>query len=44
VYLKIALLAAAAAAAFLGAALVSVPSSPERKIGMIIPLPWVNLR
>jgi hypothetical protein len=44
VYLKIALLALAAAAAFLGAAVVGVPSSPERRIGMVISLPWENLR
>ena len=42
-YLKIALLALAAAAAFLGAAVVGVPSSPER-VGMLILLPWENLR
>ncbi len=42
-YVKISLLALAAAAAFLGAALVGVPSSPERRIGMFISLPWTNL-
>ena len=44
VYAKIALLALAALAAFLGAAVVGVPSSPERRIGMFIVLPWVNAR
>jgi hypothetical protein len=44
VYAKIALLALAALAAFLGAAVVSVPSSPERRIGMFISLPWVDQR
>ncbi len=43
-YLKIALLALAAAAAFLGAAVVGVPSSPERRVGMLISLPWANPR
>jgi hypothetical protein len=42
VYLKIALLALAAAGAFLGAAVVGVPSTPER-VGMFITLPWGNL-
>jgi hypothetical protein len=44
VYAKIALLALAALAAFLGAAVVSVPSSPERRVGMFISLPWANPR
>lgn len=44
VYLKIALLALAAVAAFLGAAVVGVPSSPERRVGMFISLPWADQR
>ena len=43
-YAKIALLALAAMVAFLGAAVIGVPSSPERKVGMFILLPWGNPR
>ena len=43
-YLKIALLALAAVVAFVGAAVIGVPSSPERRIGMFISLPWVDQR
>ena len=42
VYVKIALLALAAVVAFLGAAVIGVPSSPERRVGMFISLPWVE--
>jgi hypothetical protein len=44
VYLKFALLALAAVVAFLGAAVIGVPASPERKVGMFIPLPWLDRR
>jgi hypothetical protein len=44
VYVKIALLALAAVVAFLGAAVIGVPSSPERRIGMFISLPWADQR
>jgi hypothetical protein len=44
VYAKIALLALAALVAFLGAALIGVPSSPERRIGLFISLPWIDQR
>ena len=42
VYAKIALLALAAMVAFLGAAVIGVPSSPERRVGMFISLLWAN--
>ena len=44
VYAKNALLALAAVVAFLGAAVIGVPSSPERRVGMFISLPWVDQR
>jgi hypothetical protein len=42
-YVKIALLALAAAA-FLGAAVIGVSPSPGPRMGMLIPLPWDDLR
>jgi hypothetical protein len=33
-----------AASAFLGAVIISIPSSKERKIGMYISLPWASAR
>jgi hypothetical protein len=43
VYVKIALLALAAAA-FLGAAVIGVSPSPGPRMGMLISLPWDDLR
>jgi hypothetical protein len=42
-YVKIALLALAAAA-FLGAAVIGVSPSPGPRMGMLISLPWDDLR
>ena len=42
-YVKIALLALAAAA-FLGAAVIGVSTSPGPRMGMLISLPWDDLR
>ncbi len=42
-YVKIALLALAAAA-FLGAAVIGVSPTPGPRLGMFIPLPWVDVR
>jgi hypothetical protein len=44
VYAKNALLVLAAVVTFLGAAVIGVPSSPERRVGMFISLPWANPR
>ena len=43
VYVKIALLALAAAA-FLAAAVIGVSPTPGPRLGMFIPLPWVDVR